>query len=376
MKKIIDKFKSFLKRVVNKKSIKDTQNVFDIEQKVDFKKKKNLPSFIMISNIKFKSILAFIVPLSLIITGISLGIHFNNQDSNVKKEVVIETNMTYHRLYLISEDDLIVPLTLKMEQRLTVQEEIIEVFSLLKVDSKLTNNHLRGYIPNETKLLNINLTNNVLTLNMSEEFLNYQETNEIKMLESLVHTFLDFENVDELNLLINNNELNSLPKNNTTIPNVLNRNIGINRLSYLEDITNKTSSVVFYRRQYGNKDYMVPMSLYKDNIEQVSFFIESTKFVPPLITGLKQIETYSLLDYETLPLVNDEGVFISVSDNSLIEEGIIDHEIYELILISFSLMNIDSPVTLQIEGETHQVNGYYYEDDVEVSSISYNQVAI
>ena len=58
------------------------------------------------------------------------------------------------------------------------------------------------------------------------------------------------------------------------------------------------------------------------------------------------------------------------------EEGLVNQDIYELILLSFSFMGIDKNVSLQVNGETVQVNGYLQEETVEVSNISYNEVAI
>ncbi len=366
-----------------KKNKKNSDNVsineiVDIDvSKVEFKRKKHfLPAFFISSSLKIKTILTFMIPVALISTGVALGVKFNSKDDEIKKEVVLETNKIYHRVYLLSSDDYVIPLTFKMNQRLTIQEEIIEVFSLLKTNTKAGNEYLRGYIPVDTKLLNIDLNNEILTLNMSNEFNNYTETNEVKMLESMVHTFLDFDGVSELKLQVDGSSLSSFPKNNLIFPTSLNKSIGINRLTYTEDVSLKTRTVVFYSHSYDNKEYMIPVSLYSNESEQVSAFISKTKYKPSITTGLNNISTYNYLDYSNPPLVNEEGIFISVNEQCLLEEGIINSDIYELILLSFSFMNIDQNVSLNIDGESYQVNGYYYADDVEVSSITYNQVAI
>lgn len=379
MKKIKVWLKDKVDKIKNKfKKKEKVDGIIDIDvSEVKFKRKRHFfPSLIIASNSKIKTGLSFLIPVALIVTGVTLGVTLNSKDKGIEKEVVLETNKTYHRVFLLSSDDYVVPLSFKMEQRMTIQEEIIEVFGLLKTNTKAGNEHLRGYIPVDTKLLNIDLNNEILTLNMSSEFNNYTEKNEVKMLESLVHTFLDFEGVNELKLQVEGEYLSSLPNNNLVLPTTLNVDIGLNRLSYLEDVSSKTRTVVFYNRIYDEKEYMVPVSLYNEEVEIVSSFIDSTKYRPSLTSGLKKINTYDLLDYNIEPLVNEEGIFISVNENSLLEEGIVDSSIYELILLSFSLMNIDQNVSLTIEGETYQVNGYYYEEDVEVSSITYNQVAI
>lgn len=379
----MDKIKKWIKDKFRKKqknsdsvAINEIENI-DVS-KVEFKRKKHFfPSLVIASNTKVKNVLTFIIPVALIATGVTLGVTLNSKnDDDIKKEVILETNKIYHRVYLLSSDDYVVPLSFKMNQRLTIQEEIIEVFSLLKTNTKAGNDYLRGYIPVDTKLLNIELNEEILTLNMSNEFNNYTEKNEVKMLESLVHTFLDFDGVSQLKLQVDGKSLSTFPNNNLVFPTILNNDIGLNRLNYTEDVSSKTRTVVFYNHTYDSKQYMIPVSLYSEESEQVSAFISNTKYLPSISTGLKKISTYNSLDYEIAPLINEEGIFISVNDSCLMEEGIVSSDIYELILLSFSFMDIDQNVSLTIEGESYQVNGYYYNDDVEVSSITYNQFAI
>ena len=97
---------------------------------------------------------------------------------------------------------------------------------------------------------------------------------------------------------------------------------------------------------------------------------------PNIITGLKKIATYQQIDTNVAPLENEQGIVLGIKEVALMEEGLVNQDIYELILLSFSFMGIDKNVSLQVNGETVQVNGYLQEETVEVSNISYNEVAI
>ena len=97
---------------------------------------------------------------------------------------------------------------------------------------------------------------------------------------------------------------------------------------------------------------------------------------PNIITGLKKIATYQQIDTNVAPLENEQGIVLGIKEVALMEEGLVNQDIYELILLSFSFMGIDKNVSLQVNGETVQVNGYVQEETVEVSNISYNEVAI
>ena len=71
---------------------------------------------------------------------------------------------------------------------------IKEIIESLTIDSKKSNYIREGFkaiIPKDTKILNINLENNILTIDFSKEFLTIDENNEEKMLEAIIYSLTE-----------------------------------------------------------------------------------------------------------------------------------------------------------------------------------------
>ncbi len=378
----VDKIKAFrFKKIFKKKNkVKEVDvEVINTSTIKERKKRKSfLPSLVILGSKKTKRLGLILIPSVIAITGLGIGLSFIDDGNKIEKEVVLETSKTYHRVYLLSNDDYVVPLSVKMEKRSTTQEEILEVFACLKTNSKVANKHLHGYIPENTKINELTIVDNMLTLDMSEEFLTYSETNELKMVESLVYTFLDFENINALSLKVEGKVLNQMPKGNLVINNPLTLEMGINKptISPIETLS-KSASVVYYEKQYGDQKYYVPLTVMSEKQDSpIKAFYEATKIKPSIVSGFKRIMTYNQIDHSVEPLINEQDVVIGLTDQALMDEGVIKEDIYELLLLSFSLMGIDQNVSLQVNGESYEVNGYAYEDATPVNSITYNIVAI
>lgn len=384
------RFKNKLKGIKPKKKEKKQEVVKEVlplveqpevQPKITVKKHRHLPSLIISKpSPRLKKAMLVSIPCFVALVGIGLGVGFGlSQNKSIEKQVVIETNKTYHRVYLISTDHYVVPLSVQMNQRATMQEEMLEVFSCLKTNTKIGTSYLRGYIPENASVKNLNLTNGVLTLNLSEEFLQYEEKCERQMLESLVYTFLDFDGVDSLVLEVNGEKLEKMPNHQSIIPETFDVSYGINRpsLSGYETI-NKDCSIVYYEKSYDqNTSYYIPLSVYTEKTEHfITSFYDAIQYRPSYVTGLKKLAVYNQIDLKVEPLIHDDGIVVGVTEDALMEEGVIHQEIYEMILLSLNLMGKDTSVSLQVNGETYQVNGYYEEEAVSVSDITVNIVAI
>ena len=60
---------------------------------------------------------------------------------------------------------------------------------------------LRGIIPHDTKINSINLDDNILNIDFSKEFLNINEELLEKEIESIVYSFLDFNEIKGIRIL-------------------------------------------------------------------------------------------------------------------------------------------------------------------------------
>lgn len=316
------------------------------------------------------------LPICAVALGTGLGVWANqNAQSSpaLVNSVVLENTTVKRRIYLISEDNYTVPLTVSLDKKNTVYEEMLDVINLLKVSSKASSEYLRGFIPDDARVNSFENEDGVLTIDFSEEFMNYTETEETRMMESLVATMTQFDGVDSLRLEVAGETLTRLPKKNTKVPETIE---GINAIfSSPSLMENRELVTVFYQREYAdNAKYLIPVSLYAESGES-----DNITFVNGLFQRLpsyRQLSNLSL--YETISRNQEKKDLFSLTVNSqaLIDENTVNKELYELVLLSLDLMGKEAKVGFDIEGETLAVEGIYSEEDQQVSSIYYNETEI
>ncbi|MGM9857805.1 MAG: GerMN domain-containing protein [Bacilli bacterium] len=381
----MSKFKDFILSLFSKKKEQVKNNETQIEEN---NLTWNIPTSEIISSTEDKRnknkiprkkvILACsIIFILLLGSGITIGVIKGNLDSKYNVELKVSTEKEYRRVYLLSSDNYVVPLSLKFENKQTLQEEIIDVFESLKLDNDYSSYGLTGYIPENTNIQHLSLKDGILTIDLSKDFLELAETREKQVIESLTYTFLDFVGINELELKVNGNPLNQFP-HNTIVPEKLTLDLGINE-SYKTaiDALTKDKVTIYYSKEIKNNEYLVPCSVYVDEKDHfVNSFYESLKTKQVISSGLKFIKTYNQVNLNVLPLISDDQVVIGLNESSIMEEGIVNKDIYELLVLSFAINNVDMKIDFQLDGESLRVNGYLDNETTQVSSIIYNSIGV
>lgn len=341
-----------------------------------FKKKEKKEKNAKINKI-IKYALCIIIPCLLAFGGACLGIlqrDKNNNENDIIVEVV--TNKINRRIYLISNDDLTIPLTVEKEKKETLQEEIYDVFNLLKMSSKAASTYIKGFINDKTKLNSFTLENQILTLDFSKEFLDYGSINESRILEALTLSFVQFDEIEGVTLLVDGDKINHLPHQNVKIDEVLTLKKGINNIiqSPLEMI-NKEKTIVFYEKEYDSNTFLVPLSLYAEKGETSNItFVNGLNYTLPTKLGLNRIDDYNVLCKKQISSASTFS--LQVKKELLIDSTYVDKKLYDLVSLSLDLLDIDLPVSFLSEEEQIPVQGVYDTQSIEVSSITYNQVKI
>src|SRR5699024_6154412 len=116
-------------------------------------------------------------------------------------------------------------------------------------------------LPEGTEVLGTNMTEDqILIVDLSDEFSNYDPSNEVKILEALTHTLTQFENVEKIKLRINGVDVQEMPVNGTPIAGGYGKEKGINihvdekpNLQYSKLVT------FYYPKQHEDFKYFVPV---------------------------------------------------------------------------------------------------------------------
>ena len=89
----------------------------------------------------------------------------------------------------------------------TINEQIKEIIETLTINSKKSTYIRDGFkpiIPENTKIIDLKLDNEILTINFSKEFLTVNETNEESMLEALIYSLTELKEIKKIKILVEN----------------------------------------------------------------------------------------------------------------------------------------------------------------------------
>jgi len=209
----------------------------------------------------------FIVFLLFTITSFTL----NDDLPNTKVEY--QTNLS--NIYLLNNENYLVQVGILVED--DIIKSIPIILDNLKNNSKHYNG-LKGLIPNETKINNISLDNNILSLDFNEELLNVNSDMEEKIIESLIYSFLDFKEIKGLKISINNTPLDKLPKSNIKLDDILTKTFGINKEYSINSFNDVKKVTLYYYQEIDNNNYYVPVTKYVNNTDdKIKIIIDNLK---------------------------------------------------------------------------------------------------
>ena len=247
---------------------------------------------------------------------------------NKDYEETITVNSNSNIVYLLNNDILV--RTNVISNTNNNIDKIKEIINSLTINSKTSNylsNRLKPIIPENTKIIDLSLDNKLLKINFTKELMNISKENEEKLIEGLIYSLTEIDDIDNIMIFIEGNMLTKLPNSNKNLPTLLNRDYGINKTYELTSINNTEKLTIYYYTNIDNTYNAVPVTIFTNNssdkIEVIiknlkSSNIYQTDLVSFLNTNIK------LLDYEIeedkIKLNFNQYLLDTFYDDSLIEE--------------------------------------------------------
>lgn len=229
-----------------------------------------------------------------------------------------------------------------------------DLIETLTIDGKKKNTLKNGFkplLPKGTKLLNISLKDNILTIDFSSEFNNVKEEYEEKLIEALTYTLTSIDGIDKIEIYIEGTKLTKLPNNKKELPNYLDKNYGINKKYELTSLNDIYSYTVYYVNNYNNESYYTPVTKYinSDKQDKVKIIIDELATSLTYETNLMSFldTNVKLLDYE---IIDNK---IKLNFNNLILSDITSNVILEEVIYTIGLSLCDE---LDVEEVIFQVN--------------------
>mgnify|MGYP004630060805 FL=1 len=285
----------------------------------------------MLKKIAYKKFV--IATISLLIISI---VYFYNNDSYEYTTTLSYINEDTQPIYLLDNNKYVA--RYKIVKKTDNQEELIKYIinnlTINKKNSYFLPTGFNSIIPENTKLLSYSIEDGLLKLNFSKEFLNIDSTMEEKLIESIVYSMLEIKGINKIMIFVDSVKLDKLPNSGKRLPDILDKNIGINKSFSINSIKDTNKTTVYYISKINDNYYYVPVtSIGNNEKEKVEVIIEKLKVSPSYNTNLMSFlkSNAELLNYEIL----ENSVSLSFNNHIFsLNENKIDEEVKYSIALS------------------------------------------
>lgn len=269
--------------------------------------------------------------------------------NNLKEEVIYTSDTINQQIYLLGENNYLVKFSCFL-QSLDIENKINEILEYLKVGSnKKIPVGLSGIIPKDTKILNIDIEDDIAILDFSKELLNVDEKIEERLIESIIYSITEVEDIDGVVIKIDGVVLEFLPKTKKKLDSILTREFGINKVY---DITNRNGIqkvTIYYLDKISNNNYYVPVTKYlNDDRDKIKIIIDNlaSSYIHEenLMSYLNSKTT--VLNYEE----EDNTFILDLNDYVFKGDSILEEVEYTLSYSIFDNYDVDK-ILLKVEGE-------------------------
>lgn len=273
-------------------------------------------------------------------------------------EDVMETNLEFEyitdlansSIYLLDKNKLLVKTKILLDNK-KMEDNIKTVITNLTISNdNIFPDQLRGIIPKGTKLNNIKIENDTVTLDFSKEFLNIDPDLSLKLIESIVFSITEIDGLNKLNITVDGNCLEYYPNTKKKISFPLTREIGINKEYSYTSFNDLTKVIVYYQEVIDDDTYYVPVTKYLNNDkDKIDIIVEE------LTTSYIYEDNLSSILNENVKLTNKEisdDLLILDFNNALFDSN---SEIKEEVLYTLSYSVFDNydvnTVSFRVEGK-------------------------
>lgn len=242
---------------------------------------------------------------------------------------VVTYNNNFNKIYLLNDNKLLIQTSLVSEKN-DIIEKAKEIINSLTINTKVKNylnNNLKQLIPEKTTLLDIQQDNDILKLNFSKELLNVSPDLEDKMIEALIYSLTELPGINKIMLFVNGDMLLKLPNSNKSLPSILSRDYGINKVYDITTLTPINKMTLYYYINIDNVYNAVPVTLFtNDDTSKIEVIVKNLKSSLAYQTDLVSFlnNNTKLLDYEinenTIKLNFNNSLLDNFYDDSLLEE--------------------------------------------------------
>ena len=294
-------------------------------------------------------ITSFSVITILVICILPSKLNMKENYLNPKIDTIFVTNIGTTDIYLLGNNNYLTKTSVVLNDE-KPQEKIKRIIEYLTIgkSSKIPNG-LKALIPSSIELKSIIVNNGIATLDFNEELLNVTEEYERKIIEAITYSLVNIDGIEGVKIMINAQPLVELPQTKEKLPEVLNRNLGINKKYEINSVNNTTKLTMYYLNKIDDVFYYVPVTKYlNDDRDKVKIIIDSLSsnyiYEPSLMSLMK--EKTELINYE----IENDTMLLNFSSDIMFNDSILEEVVYQVTQSVFDNYDINK-VVLQVNGK-------------------------
>lgn len=260
---------------------------------------------------------------------ILLIIYFFPSNDTVIKEHLSYITKDEMPIFLVDNSNYVARTSIVKNSSETIEQikEIIEALTKNTKKSSYIRDGFKPIIPEGTKILDLKLEENILTINFSKELLNVVHCDEQKMIEAIIYSLTEIKDIKKIKILVEGKPLTNLPNSNKKLPEYLDKSYGINKIYNIDSIKETTKTTIYYLSKNKDYYYYVPVTkVSNEKTERVEIIIKELKSTPIYHTNLisylaasANMTNYELLE-STISLSFNNYLIANMKEEDILEE--------------------------------------------------------
>ena len=260
---------------------------------------------------------------------ILLIIYFFPSNDTVIKEHLSYITKDEMPIFLVDNSDYVARTSIVKNSSETIEQikEMIEALTKNTKKSSYIRDGFKPIIPDGTKILDLKLEENILTINFSKELLNIVHCDEQKMIEAIIYSLTEIKDIKKIKILVEGKPLTNLPNSNKKLPEYLDKSYGINKIYNIDSIKETTKTTIYYLSKNKDYYYYVPVTkVSNEKTERVEIIIKELKSTPIYHTNLisylaasANMTNYELLE-STISLSFNNYLIANMKEEDILEE--------------------------------------------------------
>lgn len=253
----------------------------------------------------------------------------DNKESFKIENINYEEDLIYKSVYLLDRYDYVSKIMVNVDsnETLNLVKEKIEFLIDNSNKSDSVPNGFKSLIPNNTKLIDLKLENDLVSIYFSKDILSVTEENEEKMIEAIVYSLTDIPEINKVNIYVEDEILDKLPNSNKKLDMPLTRKYGINKQYDIDNLNDTTKTTIFYLNDKTDNTYYTPVTFVNnDRQEKISIIVDELKSsvlyqsnLSSYLSAASELENYEIIE-NTMYLSFNDKLFDDINSTNILEE--------------------------------------------------------